>query len=302
MSIIVDDEFKSLIPPLSPDEYSQLEENIVRDGIRDPLVVWHVPNGDDILIDGHNRFEISVKHAGIPFQIKRMTFDLRKDVIKWIILNQFGRRNLSSYDRSVLALKLKPVFKEKAKEKQAEYHGNQHDGLHQKSDKEQITTAKELAKIASVSHDTIHKVETIENSGNELVKQQAKSGEISINKAYNIVTDKVDKSPKQLQAEYMNEIKERHEDFEAKKQESKVVSFGETIRDKDDQKEIAAETWSRLMRMGRGIDAITGAVSDREINLEIMVSNLEEERSEQLKVALTRWIKKLSTIYREVCT
>lgn len=297
MSIIVDDEFKSLIPPLSPDEYSQLEENIVRDGIRDPLVVWHVPNGDDILIDGHNRFEISIKHAGIPFQIKRMTFDLRKDVIRWIILNQFGRRNLSSYDRSVLALKLKPVFTERAKERQAT-HTEQG---YQKSDKAEHT-ARELAKIANVSHDTIHKVETIENSGNELVKQQAKSGEISINKAYNIVTDKVDKSPKQLQTEYMNEIRERHEDFKTKKQESKVVSFDETIRDKDDQKEIALETWSRLMRMGRGIDAIAGAISDKEINLEIMVSNLEEERSEQLKVALTRWIKKLSTIYREVCT
>jgi len=296
MSIIVDEEFKSLIPPLSPDEYLQLEENIVRDGIRDPLVVWHVPNGDDILIDGHNRFEISIKHAGIPFQIKRMTFDLRKDVIRWIILNQFGRRNLSSYDRSVLALKLKPIIQARAKEQQ----GTRTD-ICQKSDKS-IDTKKELAKIASVSHDTIHKVETIENSGNELVKQQAKSGEISINKAYNIVTDKVDKSPKQLQTEYMNEIRERHEDFETKKQESKVVSFDETIRDKDDQKEIASETWSRLMRMGRGIDAITGAISDREINLEIMVSNLEEERSEQLKVALTRWIKKLSTIYREVCT
>ncbi len=292
MSIIVDDEFKSLIPPLSPDEYSQLEENIVRDGIRDPLVVWHVPNGDDILIDGHNRFEISIKHAGIPFQIKRMTFDLRKDVIRWIILNQFGRRNLSSYDRSVLALKLKPIIQAKAKERQA---------LGLKSDEGGRTDA-ELGKIANVGKDTIRKVEAIENSGNELVRQQAKSGEISINKAYNIVTDKVDKSPKQLQTEYMNEIRERHEDFEAKKQESKVVSFSETIRDKDDQKEIAAETWSRLLKMGKGIDAIAGAISDGEINLEIMVENLEEERSEQLKAALTRWIKKLSAIYSEVCT
>ena len=301
MSIIVDEEFKSLIPPLSPDEYSQLEENIVRDGIRDPLVVWHVPNGDDILIDGHNRFEISIKHAGIPFQIKRMDFLDRDTAKQWIILNQFGRRNLSAYDHSVLVLKLKPLIAKKAKENQRGGQGGVL--LSQKSaEAKPIDTRKELASIAGVSHDTIHKVETIENSGNELVRQQVKSGEISINKGYNIVTDKVDKSPKQLQAEYMNEIKERHEDFEAKKQESKVVSFGETIRDKDDQKEIAAETWSRLMRMGRGIDAITGAISDREINLEIMVSNLEEERSEQLKVALTRWIKKLSAIYREVCT
>ena len=89
MSIRIDKEFESLIPPLTDEEFKQLEENIVREGIRDPLVVWHVPNGDDILVDGHNRFEISAKHGGIPFQIKRMTFDLREDAIIWIILNQF---------------------------------------------------------------------------------------------------------------------------------------------------------------------------------------------------------------------
>lgn len=45
------------------------------------------------------------------------------------------------------------MIAEKAKEKQAEYHGNQHDGLHQKSDKEQVTTAKELAEVIAVTHD-----------------------------------------------------------------------------------------------------------------------------------------------------
>ena len=301
MSIFVNKELRDLIPPLSEEEFEQLEKNVVAEGIRDPLVVWKQPDGHDMLIDGHNRFFISTHHAGIPFKTVNMDFADMDEAKRWIILNQFGRRNLSAYDRSVLTLKLKPLIAERAKENMLATQKNESASAFQKSDK-QVNTAKELAKIAGVSHDTIHKVETIENSGNELVKRQAKSGEISINKAYNIVTDKVDKSPKQLQTEYMNEIRERHEDFEAKKQESKVVSFGETIRDKDDQKEIASETWSRLMRMGRGIDAITGAISDREINLEIMVSNLEEERSEQLKVALTRWIKKLSTIYREVCT
>ena len=38
------------------------------------------------------------------------------DAVIWIIKNQFGRRNLSAYDRSILALKLKPVIAAKAKE------------------------------------------------------------------------------------------------------------------------------------------------------------------------------------------
>ncbi len=40
--------FKHIIPPLTVDERAQLEQNILRDGIREPLVVW-----GDILIDGH---------------------------------------------------------------------------------------------------------------------------------------------------------------------------------------------------------------------------------------------------------
>lgn len=48
-TITIDPEFKALIPPLAPDELSQLEANILRDGCRDPLVVWNVPDEFTIL-------------------------------------------------------------------------------------------------------------------------------------------------------------------------------------------------------------------------------------------------------------
>lgn len=141
--IRIDKEFESLIPPLSDDEFQQLEENCVKEGIRDALVVWKVPNGDQILVDGHNRWKISAKHGGIPFQIKEMKFDLREDAIAWIIKNQFGRRNLSMYDRSLLALKLKPIIAEKAKANQRASGG----AVPQKSAKP-VDTREELAKTA----------------------------------------------------------------------------------------------------------------------------------------------------------
>jgi len=53
----IDAEFASLIPPLSADEYMQLEANLIVEGCRDPLVVW-----GEILIDGHNRLQICTKH------------------------------------------------------------------------------------------------------------------------------------------------------------------------------------------------------------------------------------------------
>ena len=71
-----------------------------------------------------------------------------------MINNQFGRRNLSNYQRSVLALELEGVFSAMAKENQAiQFKGN---SLKQKSaEVKPIETRAELAKIANVSHDTI---------------------------------------------------------------------------------------------------------------------------------------------------
>ena len=40
--IQIESEFKALIPPLSKEEYQQLEANILAEGCRDALVVWHL--------------------------------------------------------------------------------------------------------------------------------------------------------------------------------------------------------------------------------------------------------------------
>ena len=94
--------------------------------------------------------------------------------------NQFGRRNLSPYIRAQLALKLKPMIVERAKSNQIAAGG----AVPQKSS-EPVETREELARIAGVSHDTIHKVEVIEKKAPEQVKSQLIAGDISIHQAYN---------------------------------------------------------------------------------------------------------------------
>jgi hypothetical protein len=87
----IDKEFKSLIFPLSDDEYKLLEQNIIRDGCRDALVVW---KEEDILLDGHNRYEICQKNK-IDFKTKGISLSDRLSAADWIDSNQLGRRNLS---------------------------------------------------------------------------------------------------------------------------------------------------------------------------------------------------------------
>jgi len=89
MDISIDPELKSLIPPLSEDERSQLEQNLIENGCRDPLVVW-----DGVLLDGHNRFEICQRH-GIEFSTVEIDLPDREAAEDWMDANQLGRRNLS---------------------------------------------------------------------------------------------------------------------------------------------------------------------------------------------------------------
>ena len=126
MKLNVNQEFKELIPPLTAEEFSQLEENILIDGIRDDLITWN-----RIIVDGHNRYEIAQKH-NLPFTILEIDFKDRQEVIEWIIKNQFGRRNLPNYERAKLALRLKPIIEDKAKERM--YEGKEIDPS-KKSDK-----------------------------------------------------------------------------------------------------------------------------------------------------------------------
>jgi N6-adenosine-specific RNA methylase IME4 len=96
--IRIDPEFKALIPPLTDEEYSQLEANILRDGILDAVKVWR---GEWILLDGHNRLEIAKKH-GLEYEITEVDCADRDAAMDWIDRNQLGRRNLKPDQRHLL--------------------------------------------------------------------------------------------------------------------------------------------------------------------------------------------------------
>ena len=85
----IDQEFKRLLPELSSTELNQLEANIIKDGCRDPIVVW-----SGIIVDGHHRYDIC-KRNRIPFKVEKKDFSCREEAIQWILMNQIGRRNVA---------------------------------------------------------------------------------------------------------------------------------------------------------------------------------------------------------------
>lgn len=100
----IDEEFKTVLPPLSDEEFQQLEENILREGIINPIITW-----DGIIVDGHNRYAVAQKHPEVTFVTKEMKFSNRYEVIDWIITHQRGQRNLTDAQWTDLVGLLKEV-------------------------------------------------------------------------------------------------------------------------------------------------------------------------------------------------
>jgi len=94
----IDPEFQSLIPPLTEEERTQLEENILAEGaVVSPIIVW-----DSIIVDGHNRFSIIEKHPEVTYSVYEKQFTDRYEAIAWICKNQLGRRNLTPQQKKYL--------------------------------------------------------------------------------------------------------------------------------------------------------------------------------------------------------
>ena len=188
--MIIDKKFQALIPPLTAEEREGLESNIVANGCLDTLKVW-----GDILVDGHNRFNICVEH-GIEYKTQAMKFVDRNAVSVWIIRNQLDRRNIADFVRYELTDRQADILREQGRQKQ----GTRTD-LIQKDEANLLPiigkrsleepkhdTRKEIAKSLGWGHNKVAQAKTVKEQAPEPVKVKLRTGELSINQAYKEIT------------------------------------------------------------------------------------------------------------------
>lgn len=177
-------ELESLIPPLKPKEFEQLEANILQDGCREALLVWEQEQKNEteyVLIDGHNRYGICQKHK-LDFRIQLLQFDSLKQVKDYMINNQLGRRNLTREQASFL--------------RGMRYHNEKSErGKYDRNHKPQnevydlVKTSERLAEEYKVSKNTIERdaafaigLEKI-GSVNPALKKEILAGRVKISKS-----------------------------------------------------------------------------------------------------------------------
>ena len=190
MNIIVNEELKAYIDPLTPEEYTSLERSILAEGCRDALVLW-----GEVLVDGHNRYAICQAH-GLPFQtIQNTLFKSMEDVHLWMIDQHLGRRSVSDFQRGVLALRKREIIAERRAHTQAPAPTTADADDTSSPPWDDAGSAPELAtvpplasrddiaKAARLSSNQVVLIEKIRNQATPEVVAALKSGAISLNAA-----------------------------------------------------------------------------------------------------------------------
>jgi len=138
----IKEEFKNLIPALTSEEYKQLEENCMSQGIREKILTWQ-----GYIIDGHNRYNIAMQW-GLEYETESMYFEDESDVKIWMINNQLGRRSVSVRQREYL------IGKRYESEKQK--HGGQLPKGYDKMS-HPLSTAQKLAEEFGITDRQVHR-------------------------------------------------------------------------------------------------------------------------------------------------
>jgi len=195
MNITINDELLQYIDPLTANEYAALERSLLAEGCRDALVLW-----GEVLVDGHNRYEICRKH-GIDFKtVQNTSFASIDDVMLWMIDNQLGRRSVTDFQRGVLALRKRDIISARVKaemdasiaSKDASAFEPAGDGAAKPAEdaapnaavaSASIKTREDIARVAGISSNTVGQIEKIRKTAAPELVEAVRAGTISINAA-----------------------------------------------------------------------------------------------------------------------
>jgi 16S rRNA G966 N2-methylase RsmD len=176
--LITKSEYAGLVPGLSPLEYQSLKRSIKENGQHVPIIV----NSKNIILDGHHRFKIC-KELGIKPKIIIHKFETEDKLQEqlFVINCNLERRQLNRFQKVELQLKVKPIIQKIAKRNES--LGGK--GVRIKTPLGRVNF--ELGRDIGVSHDTIHKVETLLKKAPADKLGKLRAGTETINHAYKSV-------------------------------------------------------------------------------------------------------------------
>ena len=172
-------EMEQLLPPLSAEQFSALESDILQNGCYNPIIV----NENMVIVDGHNRFRICEKH-GLSFKMLVFSFTDLLEAKQWALDTQKGRRNLDKWELGKIALKLKPEIEARAKANQ----GIRTDlSVNSPRSYSPTGTRKEMAQAVGIGEQAMGRIAQLIKDAPSSLKNALENKKVTINRGWEIL-------------------------------------------------------------------------------------------------------------------
>ena len=98
MELKIEEKLRDVLIPLTDEKFAALEDDILRNGCIQPIIVW---NGT--IVDGHNRYAICQKH-GISFKTVEHDFTDMTEARLWIWSNMKNTREPTDFQKCEMVM------------------------------------------------------------------------------------------------------------------------------------------------------------------------------------------------------
>ncbi len=179
--VTLNPEYSNLISPLKDLEYNSLRMSIKEKGLHLPIII----NQDNVLLDGHHRFQIC-KELGIEprFEVKKFEDPLEER--QFVIDINDKRRHLNDFQKAELAYELEKIESERAKLRSLNNLKHVKDKLSKGPiDHFETTTYKGktrdiVSRKVGISQGSYERAKTIIKYGSEETKEKLRHGKSTI--------------------------------------------------------------------------------------------------------------------------
>lgn len=179
-------ELQSYLSITDLNRYNQLKADITKNGVHDPILYYAMPNGINLVIDGHMRLKtcIELEISDIPTKEIKEDFESLSDIQFWMVKNQCQRRNLTPVEKLKFACLHEETIVKRAKENLAKAGRGEYID-------DKVDTILEIAKLAGVGRTTTARYRSVTSSKFYGIISQMLNEKLSISAAYNQVQDRL---------------------------------------------------------------------------------------------------------------
>lgn len=186
--------FEKFSPKKKPDEIEELKNSLKKKGyVGSPILTWH-----GFIVDGHNRYKMC-QELGIKIDLEKNVEELELgdfaeeiDAMDWMLTHQLSSKNLSPGEKLAMMDEFKEEVRLENEKKKLEGNKLGADVTNGKAVSLQLeaerdrslNTDRQTAQKAGVGVGTVARYNKVMNSNEEDLKEKVKTGQVTVNKAY----------------------------------------------------------------------------------------------------------------------